>query len=206
MARPAKFDRDEALETAMHEIWRHGFEAASVKALSERLGITRSSFYNAFGSREALFFEVLARYAEGSPDRAIETLGREVRLKPYLTGLFRAACRLRADDPDKRGCLIVNSISELCPDHDDLGEPLIDLVARRVDRLEELIDWAVARGELPPETDSRATALALKTLFIGLNVLSKSVHDEASLWTSARTTLRGLNLLKEDAEGASQAG
>ena len=51
MARPSKFDRKEAVELAMNEIWRDGYEANSVKALSEKLGITRSSFYNAFSSR-----------------------------------------------------------------------------------------------------------------------------------------------------------
>ncbi len=54
MGRPSKFDREAAIDKVMQEVWRNGFERASVKALSERLGITRSSFYNAFDSREAL--------------------------------------------------------------------------------------------------------------------------------------------------------
>ena len=70
MARPSKFDRDEAIETAMEAFWRAGYQACSVRALSERLGITRSSFYNAFGSREALFREALARYGDQAPDQA----------------------------------------------------------------------------------------------------------------------------------------
>ena len=60
MARPSKFDRQTAVELVMNDIWRSGFEANSVKAISEKLGITRSSFYNAFGSREALFLEALS--------------------------------------------------------------------------------------------------------------------------------------------------
>ncbi|HHL20983.1 MAG TPA: TetR/AcrR family transcriptional regulator, partial [Aliiroseovarius sp.] len=69
MGRPSKFDREAAIDKVMQEVWRNGFERASVKALSERLGITRSSFYNAFDSREALFEKVLARYFAQSPDR-----------------------------------------------------------------------------------------------------------------------------------------
>src|SRR3546814_19449373 len=69
--RPAEFDRDAALEVAMLAFWREGFKETSVKALSERLGITRSSFYNAFGSQEAMFLEALDRYLERSPDRAM---------------------------------------------------------------------------------------------------------------------------------------
>ncbi|KPH83146.1 TetR/AcrR family transcriptional regulator, partial [Bosea vaviloviae] len=68
--RPSQFDRDAALEAALMAFWRDGYQANSVKALSERLGITRSSFYNAFESREAMFMEALERYLERSPDRA----------------------------------------------------------------------------------------------------------------------------------------
>jgi hypothetical protein len=46
MARPAKFDRQQAVDIVMNEIWKNGFELSSVNALSNRLGITRPSFYN----------------------------------------------------------------------------------------------------------------------------------------------------------------
>ena len=53
----------------MDEIGEHGYEACSVKALSERSGITRTSFYNAFGSSEELFLEILEIYNGSKPDR-----------------------------------------------------------------------------------------------------------------------------------------
>ena len=45
MSRAKAFDRDAALALLMEEIWEHGYEACSVKSMSETLGITRSSFY-----------------------------------------------------------------------------------------------------------------------------------------------------------------
>lgn len=63
--------------------WRDGYQANSVKALSERLGITRSSFYNAFESREAMFMEAFERYLERSPDRAGGGAARRQRLRTY---------------------------------------------------------------------------------------------------------------------------
>ena len=60
MARPSKFDREDALDVVMNQIWQTGYRNNSVKSLAEVLGITRSSFYNAFGSQEQLFKEVLA--------------------------------------------------------------------------------------------------------------------------------------------------
>ena len=46
----------------------------SVSELSSRMSITRSSFYNSFVSREALFSEVLALYGKQSCDRFLNDL------------------------------------------------------------------------------------------------------------------------------------
>lgn len=200
MARPAKFDRGEALTAAMHAIWRNGYEAASVKALSEMLGITRSSFYNAFGSREDLFREAMTEYAAESPDAP---LGGDIvsPVLPLLTQVFREICRARASDPDGRGCMIVNTVAELCPSPDGLGAELAEVVLGSAARFGKLLEIAKAGGEIPAEVNTHATALALQNLMVGLNVLCKVVRSEDELWLLARTTLKGLGLLWE-ANGA----
>lgn len=197
MARPSKFDRNEAIETAMNEIWRSGYEAASVKALSETLGITRSSFYNAFGSREELLGEVLKRYFAQSPDRALSEAGPETPVRRLLTQLFRAICHARASDPEHRGCLAINLITELCPAESPLACELAQALPQSAARFEQLLRWGMERGELPPGTDPQAQALALQALMVGLNVMSKTITDETRLWLTAKTTLRGLGLYEE---------
>jgi TetR/AcrR family transcriptional repressor of nem operon len=196
MGRPSKFDREHAIDQALEAIWSSGYEQASVKALSELLGITRSSFYNAFGSREALFTEVVARYARDTPDAPLHA---EVSgpVLPLINAVFRDICRARASDPEGRGCVIVNSVSEVCPSHDEPGAMLADLVLSSVRRVEHLLALARAGGEIAAETDVHALALALQNLMIGLNVLCKVVRSEAELWLLTRTTLEGLGVAVE---------
>lgn len=198
MARPAKFDRSEAMESAMEEIWRNGYEASSVKALSEKLGITRSSFYNAFGSRESLFREILDLYLSRTPDRPLVTATPAIPIKLLLTTTFRDVCKVRAGDPDGKGCLAVNGVAELCNTHDELGPVLDKAMLGSFRRIEQLLEWGVAQGEIDPDVDIHALALAVKTLLVGLNVMCKVVRDENELWKVAETTLRGLNLLADD--------
>lgn len=198
MARPSKFDRGTTVERAMNEIWRGGYEANSVKAMSEKLGITRSSYYNAFGSREALFAEALALYFTHSPDRALAEAGPGVSIKRLLTDTFRTVCKARAADPENRGCMVVNSIAELCATHEALGSMLEQAVLGSLARIETLLQRAEARREIAAEADTHALALAVQNLLMGLNVLCKVVHEEDELWRVAETTLRGLNLLAED--------
>jgi TetR/AcrR family transcriptional repressor of nem operon len=198
MARPSKFNRQEAVALAMNEIWREGYKASSVKALSEKLGITRSSFYNAFGNREALFGEVLALYFSQAPDRRLADAPPGMSVKQLLTDTFRAVCKARSKDREARGCLAINCVAELCATNDELGPMLEDAVLKSVARLETLLGRGIANGELDGGADTHALALSLQNLLIGLNVLCKVVRQEADLWLVARTTLDGLGLLKEN--------
>lgn len=196
MARPSKFDRDDALNRAMDAIWKDGFEQSSVKALSGLLGITRSSFYNAFGSREALFREALPGYAEMSPGAP---LYRQIEppVLPVVTQAFHDICRARADDPDGRGCMIINTVCELCPDTEGLGAVLAADVLGSAARMEALMAMARDNGEIPETADPHALGLALQNLMVGLNVFSKVVRDGDELWLLTRTTLEGLGLYRE---------
>ena len=197
MGRPAKFDRQAAVERVMNEIWRHGFEACSVKAISEKLGITRSSFYNAFGSREALFLEALELYFSQSPDKALAAMDNKTSILKVLTNVFREVCRSRAADPEARGCMAVNCVAELVGVDDTLGPVLEKAVLGSLDRLERLLGQAAANGEIEDKGDLREKALALQNLLIGLNVMAKVVRSESDLWAAARQTLEGLGLYRE---------
>ncbi|PKP67878.1 MAG: hypothetical protein CVT83_07685 [Alphaproteobacteria bacterium HGW-Alphaproteobacteria-5] len=195
MARPSKFDRDEAVKAAMQEIWRSGYEVNSVKAISEKLGISRSSYYNAFGTREDLFRKVLAAYFATSPDRALRENPEGRSVRGLITSTFRKACAARAADPEGRGCLAVNSLCELAGGaHGELGEMLIGAILASAARFETLLGVAADQGEIDGRADLHGKALALQSLLMGINTLSKAVRDESDLWLAARTTLEALDL------------
>lgn len=196
MGRPSKFDRDEAVEAAMQAVWTSGYEQASAKALAELLGITRSSFYNAFGSREALFAEIIRRYAKISPDAPLygEVSGPVL---PLLVSVFREICRVRGNDREARGCIIIDAVSEICPSPEAPGPMLESYLLGSARRLEDLLNLAKTRGELPVSADAHALALAMQNLLVGLNVLCKVVRNEEELWLLTKTTMKGLGLLPE---------
>lgn len=197
MGRARQFDRNVAVDWVMNEIWRVGFEACSVKAISENLGITRSSFYNTFESREALFIEVLQRYFEGSPDRMLAGFAESKRPLVLLCKVFKEACRVRANDPEHRGCLAVNSVSELVGVNDILSPPLEKAIMQSIKRFESLLTHSMNLGELSPTSNILQLALAIQNLLVGLNTMSKVVKSEQQLWATAEITLRALGVYRE---------
>lgn len=196
MGRPKAFDRDLALEKVMNEMWKNGYEACSVKALSEKLGITRSSFYNTFGSREELFFEVLEVYLKQCPDMALSDINENSSILYELSQVFKNVCKVRCDDQESRGCLAVNSVSLLIGTDENIGPLLEKAVQRRLESFEILLKMASDKGEIADEA-LEEKALALLNLIIGINVVAKVVHNEKDLWESTKLTLQGLGLFQD---------
>src|ERR1700677_2805326 len=79
IGRPREFDIDKALERAMELFWRQGYEGTSLSDLTRELGLTRTSLYAAFGSKEALFLKALDLYEVRAGYRAAALTARTAR-------------------------------------------------------------------------------------------------------------------------------
>jgi len=62
MPRTKQFDEDVVLERAMNLFWSRGFEATSMQALVDNMGINRGSLYGTFEDKRTLFERALERY------------------------------------------------------------------------------------------------------------------------------------------------
>jgi AcrR family transcriptional regulator len=111
MAGKKAFDEDAAEEAAMLVFWERGYPDSSLEVLGEAMGLARSSFYNAFGDKSALFARCLARYGTRYGDRyeqALTSGGGD--LAPRLTAFFEVTLDRIADPTVPRGCLIAQSV------------------------------------------------------------------------------------------------
>ena len=195
MGRPKKFNRDEAISLVMDEIWQNGYEACSVTSISQKLGITRSSFYNAFGCREALFIEALRVYI-GPPLSQWFPINDTCSVLKVISDKLHDICKKRIEDPAARGCMAINSVIELVGKHAQLGPVLEEVFTSNIKFFEKLLAVAVERGEIN-ECDLHVKAQALQSLIVALNVMSKLIRNEDELWATTKHGLQGLGLYKE---------
>jgi TetR/AcrR family transcriptional repressor of nem operon len=196
MGRPAKFSRDEAITTIMNEVWERGYEACSTRAISDKLGITRSSLYNAFGNRENLFLEIINFYNGSEPDRGWFPIKETGSVLKVISQEIRNICRIRINNAPAKGCLVINSITELVGRDEILGPALAEVFSTNIEYLEKVLTVAAERGEIE-KSELRIKALALQSVLVGLNVMSKVVRDEEELWAATRHSLSALGLYRD---------
>ena len=192
--RPLAFAREDAVESAMHLFWRKGFTGATARDLAAAMSIQRSSFYNTFDTREAVFREALRRYGTLAPDAPLDDVQPGEPVVALLVSSLREVCRVRAADTQARGCLVCNSISELVQVDEELGPLIASAVQARIVKVERLLRQAEAQGELRVLTDIPGAARSFVAFLVGLNTLSKVVRDERQLWASCKAFLAGLGV------------
>jgi TetR/AcrR family transcriptional regulator, transcriptional repressor for nem operon len=181
MARTKSFDPDTALRKAMQLFWRQGYEATSVDDLVHAMGINRASLYGTFGDKKSLFLKALERYIETVLAPRLDALEAARSPLDGLRGLFAELTAFAAGDPQRRGCLLVNTSCELASRDAEVAARLRAHGVMMEDRLARVIARAQDEGEVALDRDPRALAQGLAALIDGLRVRSKLGAEGASL-------------------------
>ncbi len=98
---------EEALAAATKLFWQ-GYDNTSLADLTGALGIAPASFYFAFGSKEALFRQVVGRYL-AEREAAFEAAFQATTPRAAVEVLLRDYVDVVTDPSHAPGCLVVNS-------------------------------------------------------------------------------------------------
>ena len=140
MVRHKEFDPDEAVADAMALFWERGYEATSVQDLVERTGVGRRSMYDTFGDKHSLYLKALDRYIGEVEDNFRRVAANTPDGRSAVRALFTLL--LESDEDDYRGCLIVNTATELGPTDDEADER----VRRHLAVARGVLDAQIRRG------------------------------------------------------------
>jgi AcrR family transcriptional regulator len=148
----------ERLICAAYELfYRHGFHAVGLDQIIKNAGVTKSTFYNHFESKEALIVGVLQWRDALWPHRLREALRRRAGARPraQLMALFDVLDEVWGTDAH-RGCLFSRAAAEFPSPHD----PVHVVAQNFVRNVESAIrDLAAFAGVRNPKSLSRELAV-----------------------------------------------
>jgi AcrR family transcriptional regulator len=189
--RPAVFDRAVALHAAMKLFWERGYEGTSFDDLISAMGISASSFYNSFGSKEALYCEATQSYLEWAGQWFFAILNDpSTDTKTAFARLFEATAEefTRGDHP--LGCMISLAGTHCSPGMSNIRDMMAEHRAFSETAMAERIRKGVAADDLPKGTDCDMLAAYYSAMARGLAVQARDGASRAKLSEIGRLAMR----------------
>lgn len=178
MARPREFDEDTAVEAAMEVFWERGYVNTSLDSLEEATGLNRSSLYNAFGGKLALFQRSLGAYSAG-PTSVMHHSLSEKRGATAILSYFRGIAAFFDSPIGSRGCLMVNTgLEDLAREDRQVRAKLDAHFATLRSLLAKRFSEAIAKGQVASDLKPVEAGYLLTSVARG--VLASAASGEPS--------------------------
>lgn len=173
----------------METFWRKGYAGTSLSDLTATMEIERTSLYAAFGSKEGLFREAVARYVASDGAEIWGAVEKAATAYDAIEGYLMATARLFSRKHKPTGCLIV--LSGLY--EDDASATVREEIAaqRKANQsgLVQRLKVGVADGEISAVADLAAIARFYITVQQGMSIQARDGANQKALESIARTAL-----------------
>lgn len=190
--RPLEFDPEVALQAAMEVFWAKGYEASSLQDLISAMRISKSSFYQAFGSKHQLFEACLVRFREQQVERMTVALdGAQSGMAFLRFFLVSLADEVRTTEPSK-GCLIMNTATELAGRDPSVATLVQQGTGAFMSILERAVKRAQKEGSVGKQKDPKTLSQFLLALLAGMKAMVKAGASAGTVEDVAEVALSAL--------------
>jgi TetR/AcrR family transcriptional repressor of nem operon len=180
MGRPREFDTEQALEQAMHQFWSVGYEATSIEDLLKTMHLSKSSFYQTFGSKSDLFLNCINIYQQSMVDELNDQLNNSNSSKTFVKCLLDDVIS-EATSKHKKGCLLVNTINELSQRDKVVSKAVSAALNNVTGVMRKAIERGKKEGEINSATNTKTLVSYLIANISGLHTIVKSGADKSEL-------------------------
>ncbi|MDH3607888.1 MAG: TetR/AcrR family transcriptional regulator [Gammaproteobacteria bacterium] len=163
LGRPIEFNPGIALDAAMHEFWRNGYEATSLQDLLNSMGLSKSSFYQTFSSKEKLFHQCLKHYQEQMAIKLEKDLSRSSLGIDFIQQAFSDIADEAKKENEQKGCLVINTANEFGQKNSEIAI----IVKQSIDRFERIFLKAVKRAQSESDISETKNATVLAQYLVG---------------------------------------
>jgi AcrR family transcriptional regulator len=168
--------RARILRAAREVINERGYEAANFQAIASRAGLSRPTMHYYFHTREEIYDCLVAETYSIVVD-CIARANREDTLLDQLSAFVTAAYRSGLAD----GSMIRFTVMARPPG------PVVDAVRGFY---ASIVDDAIARGEIPADTDASAVVSMVLAMFLGIAFYAGFIGDQNDMAMIAKQLYR----------------
>jgi AcrR family transcriptional regulator len=176
--------------------WERGYEGTSFDELIAAMGISPSSFYNTFGSKEQLYQQATEAYLAHAAEWFLGELGAATDTRTAFRRLLTAAACEFTQENLPAGCMISLAGTHCPPALTRLRTKMAAYRRLGQTAMADRIRRGIAEGDVPEGTDAEALAAFYSTLSRGMAVQARDGATRARLmeivevgmraWPSAR--------------------
>jgi AcrR family transcriptional regulator len=161
--------------------WNRGYEATSMRDLTEATGMTPPSLYAAFGDKKRLFLEAVDRYLAGPGQYARRAFSEEPTAERAIRRLLMDTVDAFCDPSRPKGCMVVLAATNCTAESADILSALADRRRLMERAVRDRIAAGRAAGELEPGADINVlTGLVVTTLY-GLSLKARDGASRSSM-------------------------
>ncbi|NBI45221.1 TetR/AcrR family transcriptional regulator [Burkholderia sp. ISTR5] len=184
MGRPRTFDRNQAIEDAMHLFWENGYESTSLSQLKAGIatGISAPSFYAAFGSKEALFQECVQRYLSTYAQVTECLWDSALPPREAIETALRRSAKMQCERGHPKGCMVALGVmSAPSEEHAGVTAPLTRSRTRTRNGFAACVQRGIASGELRADVAAAALSAVFDSFLLGLSTLARDGVRHAAM-------------------------
>lgn len=178
------------MQAGFGEIYRNGFQAASVGKILERTRVTKGAFFHHFPSKKALGYAIVDEVVGPMiVAQWVTPLEGETDPLPAIAAIFGTGIRHLATEPVNLGCPLNNLAQEMSPLDDDFRTRTEAVFNAWRAALDQALKRGKKAGTVGADVNTRDAAQFVVAIVEGTLSLAKNSQD-------ARTMRAGLRSLK----------
>ncbi len=192
IGRPIEFDRAKALEQAQCLFWRKGYRDTSLSDLLGVMGLSKSSFYQAFNSKHDLFEQSIQLYLQERSAFMRTRLKASPSGYDFISGMLCGIAENSSIMEFRVGCLVVNTACEFAQSDEVIAKAVRNSIAAFTEVFKEAVILGQQQGDISTDKDPDELARFLVTNMGGLNVSFKAGAEPEAIKRTAKIALSAL--------------